>query len=88
VGDFIHGEVFPDHHLGCFPHKGAVGRVQLVQQGAMTERGAVGRPVWDRFVEPGRRRIDFGRRADHPQGRHALSVFYKKDERGEARLDG
>jgi len=54
----------------------------------MTERGAVRRPVWDRFVEPGRRRIDFGRGADHPQGRHALSVFYQEDERGEARLDG
>jgi len=88
VGNLIDGKVFADRHLGCFPHKGAVGGVQLDQQGAVTERGAVRRPVWDRFVEPGRRRIDFGRRADHPQGRHALSVFYKENEGGEARLDG
>ena len=35
VGDLIDGEVFADRHLGCFPHKGAVGGVQLDQQGAM-----------------------------------------------------
>jgi len=39
-------------------------------------------------VKPGRRRINFGWRADHPQGGHALLVFYKEDKRGEARLDG
>ena len=82
VGDLIDGEVLADRHLGCFPHNGAVGGVQLDQQGAMTEWGAVSRPVWDRPVEPGRRRIDFGRGADHPQGRHALSVFHKEDKRG------
>jgi len=47
VGDLIDGEVFADRDLRCLPHKGAVGGVQLDQQGAMTERGAVRRPVWD-----------------------------------------
>ena len=53
----------------------------------MAERGAIGGTVRDRLVKPGGCRIDLGRPADHPQGRHALTMFYVKDEGGEAGLN-
>jgi len=39
-------------------------------------------------MQPGRRWVDFGRGADHPQGRHALTMFYQEDQWGEAGLNG
>jgi len=47
MGDLIDGEMFADCYLRCLPDEGAVGGIQLDQQGAVTERGAIRRPVWD-----------------------------------------
>ena len=47
MGDLVNGEVFADRHLWCSQHEGAVGGIQLDQKGVMTERGAIGGPVWE-----------------------------------------
>jgi len=49
----------------------------------MTLWGAIGGTIRNRLMQSGRRRVDFGRRADHPQGRHALAVLYQEDQWGE-----
>jgi len=77
VRDFVDQEVLADSNLRCLPHKGSVGRVKLDQQRALTEWGAVGGAVRDRFVKSGRSWVDFRGRADFPQGRYALAVLYQ-----------
>ena len=68
MSNLVNREVLPNGRTRSPPHKGAEGRVQLDQKGAVTERGAIGGTVRDHFVKPGRCQVDLGRGADHPQG--------------------
>jgi len=54
VSDLVKREVFVNSHGGSPPHQGTGGGVQLDQEEEVTERGATGGTVRDRFVKPGR----------------------------------
>ena len=76
MGDFINGEVFADGPLMGLPHEGAFCGVELGKERAVALGGPKRGSVGHRLVEASSSRVDFGRGEGHPEGGHALAVFY------------